>query len=101
MLDRALELAHAEMAAMENEEYDDAIELSRERGKITEEAWDFFTSDVREEYRSRLTELNTIHKHLYSMASAAHDKVQASLQGYKNEKRRMRGYQVCVTHALQ
>ena len=35
MLDRALELAEQEMAAVQNEAYEDAIEISRERGEIT------------------------------------------------------------------
>ncbi|MBO4369474.1 MAG: hypothetical protein J5803_05190 [Desulfovibrio sp.] len=101
MLDRALELAHEEMTAMENEAYEDAIELSKERGRITEEAWDFFDATVREEYRSRLLELGQVHKRLYTLAKEAHKRVQESLQSCKQEKRRMRGYQTAISHAIQ
>ncbi|MBR3665277.1 MAG: hypothetical protein IKN64_11615 [Desulfovibrio sp.] len=101
MLDRALELAEQEMAAVQNEAYEDAIELSRERGEMTNQAWNFFSSDVRDEYRSRLLELKNIHQLLKKIATEAHDKVEASLQQSKQERRRMRGYQSCVTHALQ
>ena len=101
MLDRALELAEQEMAAVQNEAYEDAIEISRERGEITNQAWDYYSSDVREEYRSRLLELKSIHQLLQRIATEAHAKVEASLKQSKQERRRMRGYQTCVTHALQ
>ena len=100
MLDKALELATLEQKAMEKEDYDDAIMLSRQRGKITNEAWDFFQADFREEYRTRLLRLQNIHMHLKSLAMQAHEKVQASLQHSRNEKRRMRGYRAAVSHAL-
>ena len=101
MLDRALELAEQEMSAVLNQDYEDAIELSRERGKITVQAWDYLESDVREEYRTKLLQLNNIHKLLTKTASEAHDKIEASLRSSKQERRRMRGYQTAVSYALQ
>lgn len=101
MLNQALELAKLEEKAMVNEDYEDAINLSVQRGRITNEAWDFFHNDIREEYRKKLIELNNIHTHLKSLALAAHAKVQASLAQSKRERVRMRGYKVALSHALQ
>ncbi|MBQ7738173.1 MAG: hypothetical protein IJT59_00770 [Desulfovibrionaceae bacterium] len=100
MLNQALEIAKLEQKAMENEDYEDAISLSVERGRITKEAWDFFENDIRDEYRERLLELNAIHSHLKSLALDAHAKVQASLAQSKRERVRMRGYQSAISHAL-
>ena len=101
MLDEALAIAQLEKRAMEDEEYDDAINLSIKRGKITKEAWDFFTNDIREEYRTRLIKLNDIHAYLKKLASEAHARVAASLLRSRQEKKRMRGYQAAVVQALR
>ncbi|MBR4742358.1 MAG: hypothetical protein IK079_05630 [Desulfovibrio sp.] len=101
MLDKALDLAEQEKKAMENNNYEDAIALSRERGQMTSEAWDFFQSDVREEYLARLLRLRNFHEILTGIALQAHSKVQKSLQRSRQEQRRMRGYQQAVSQALQ
>ncbi|MBQ7618185.1 MAG: hypothetical protein IJS50_04855 [Desulfovibrio sp.] len=101
MLDQALELAEQEMSAVLNEDYEDAIELSRQRGVITTQAWDYLETDVRDEYRARLLQLNEIHKRLTKAASEAHARMEATLRTNKKERRRMLGYQMAVTQALQ
>ncbi|MBQ7586034.1 MAG: hypothetical protein IJU40_07290 [Desulfovibrionaceae bacterium] len=101
MLDQALEIAKLEQRAMEAEDYEDAIGLSIQRGKITNEAWDFFQNDFKEEYREKLLQLQAIHKTLKSLALKAHAEVSASMFRSQQEKKRMRGYQVAVAHALQ
>ncbi|MBQ9537449.1 MAG: hypothetical protein IJU79_06670 [Desulfovibrionaceae bacterium] len=101
MLDHALEIAAKEKSAMEQEDYEDAINLSIQRGRITNEAWDYFEDGIRDEYRQKLIKLNAIHKTLYKLAVDAHTKIAASLSRSRQEKRRMRGYQVAVAQALR
>ena len=100
MLDKALEIARLEEEAMKKENYEDAILLSRQRGKIVKEAWDFFHNDFRDEYRQKLLRLHSIHLKLTEIASKAQERVRLSLQQSRNEKRRIRGYQTAVSLAL-
>lgn len=101
MLDQALELAKQELAAIANEAYTDALELSKERGKLTNAAWEIYDKSLREDYRSRLLKLNAIHTKLTAHATAAHEYVRSTLQQSKRERRRMNGYHLAISQALQ
>ncbi|MBQ7457327.1 MAG: hypothetical protein IJS54_06965 [Desulfovibrio sp.] len=101
LLDQALEIAAKEMEAIEQEAFEEAIALSKEREKITLLAWDHYTPTLREQYRQRLTTLLECHKKLIAKATVSHDHVQAAMQQSKLERRRIKGYHQALSHALQ
>ena len=99
MLDAALDLARKEKIALHQENYEDALEISRECGKLTNEAWLFYRAEIRDEYLAKLLELKSIQDDLQTFAQNAHETVRASLFSSKQERRRMKGYQMAVSQA--
>ncbi|GFH62775.1 MAG: hypothetical protein ZNDK_0546 [Candidatus Desulfovibrio kirbyi] len=101
LLDRALNIAHQEMAAIEAGEYDKAGELARQRGDIISQAWSLLGDESAEQYRSRLVSLAQMQRCLTSMAAGTRDVVVESLQKSRQGKKRMRGYRQSLGHVLQ
>ena len=83
MLDEALELARQERAALENANYEEAIELAGRRGELTGMAWSLLARETMDDYGS------------------ARNDVRQSLNHARREQRRIRGYHQAVGHALQ
>lgn len=101
LLDEALVLARQEQDALEKGEYEEAIELAQKRNEITGMAWNSFDNSEKEPYRKRLLELTDLQTRLTALASRAHETLRAKLSRSKQEKRRIRGYQIAVGQALQ
>lgn len=101
LLDEALELARQEKAALEGGEYEEAIGMAQKRSELTQMAWNYVDPKVKEPYRVRLTELDTLQRQLTLMATTARDVVRGRLNRSKQEKRRMNGYQMALGHAMQ
>lgn len=101
LLDEALHLAHQERAALENANYEEAIELAGRRGELTGMAWDMLDPEAVEEYRGRLSEQARLQEELSSMASRVRDEVRQSLNHSRQEQRRIRGYHQVMGYALQ
>ena len=101
LLEEALVLARQEKDALEKGEYDEAIELAQKRNEITGMAWNSFDNSEKGAYRTRLLELVNLQTHLTALASRAHETLRAKLSRSRQEKRRIRGYQMAVGQALQ
>ncbi|MDR2055738.1 MAG: hypothetical protein LBQ10_07720 [Desulfovibrio sp.] len=101
LLDRAVEIAHREMAALEAGEYDEAARLADRRGEIISRAWSALEADATDRYRSRLVSLTRLQQRLTALAGAARDIVREGLQRSRREKQRMRGYHRAVGQAMQ
>lgn len=101
LLDEAMDLARKEKCALEDGEYDDAIQFAAKRGELTGMAFNFFDHADQEPYRKRLLELSDFQKQLTELATRAHTAVRDRMNRSKQEKRRMRGYSKVVSLALQ
>lgn len=101
LLDEALNLARQEKTALEMGEYEEAIDMAKKRTELTDMAWNYMEPAIREPYRDRLLELDTLQKQMTLMAATAKDMVRQRLNRSKQEKRRMHGYQAALGHALQ
>lgn len=101
LLDEALELARQERAALENANYEEAIELAGRRGELTGMAWSLLVREATDEYRSRLLELARLQEQLSDIAARARNDVRQGLSHARQEQRRIRGYHQAVSHALQ
>ncbi len=101
LLDEALELARQERAALENANYEEAIELAGRRGELTGLAWSLLARETMDEYRSRLLEQARLQEQLSDIAARARNDVRQSLNHARREQRRIRGYHQAVGHALQ
>lgn len=101
LLDEALDLARQEKAALENGEYNEAIELAQKRNEITGMAWDLFDMSEKGPYHKRLLELADFQTKLTDIATLAHDTIRQKLNRSRQEKKRMRGYHMAVGQALQ
>lgn len=101
MLDRALELAHQEMVALESGDYDIAVELAEQRNDVTSRAWLMLESGSSEEYRNRLLKLTDMQHQLTDMATQTQERLRETLNQGKQQKRRMRAYHSAINHAMQ
>ncbi|MDR2573801.1 MAG: hypothetical protein LBC94_05570 [Desulfovibrio sp.] len=101
LLDKAVEIAHREMAALEMGNYDEAVKLADRRGEIISQAWSELETDATDQYRRRLVDLTRLQEHLTALASAARDVAREGLQRSRREKQRMRGYHQSIGQALQ
>lgn len=101
LLEEALVLAQQEKDALEKGEYDEAIELAQKRGELTGMAWNAYDQAEKGSYRKCLLELANLQNHLTDLASRAHETLREKLSRSRQEKKRMRGYQMAVGQALQ
>jgi hypothetical protein len=101
LLDKAVEIAHLEMAALEEGDYDEALKLADRRGEIISEAWSALESDTTDQYRTRLVALTRLQERLTALADTARDVVREGLQRSRREKQRMRGYRQSIGQALR
>lgn len=101
LLDQALELGKRERLALEEGEYEAAIEISRKRAELTGMAWNCMDRQDQEPFRARLMQLSTLQKQLTLLATTAHNAIKRKMNSSKQEKRRMNAYQVAVGHGLQ
>jgi len=101
LLDEALELARQEKSALEEGAYDEAICMAQKRNEITGMAWNYLEHAEREPYRKRLLELSGLQEQLSEIAARAKAAVRQSMNRSKMEKRRMNGYHMAVSQALQ
>lgn len=101
LLDDALKMAQKEKAALEEGSYEEAIELAEERTKITGLAWNALKSGETPAYRARLMELLNLQEQLAQFATAAKTRIRNSLNRSRQEKKRIRGYQMAVEQAMQ
>lgn len=101
MLDRALDLAHQEMAALENGDYDIAVELAEQRNDVTSRAWLMLESGSSEDYRNRLLKLSDLQHQLTDMATQTQERLRQTLNQGKQQKRRLSAYHSALGHALQ
>lgn len=101
LIDEAMNLARKEKLALEAGEYDDAIEMAEKRGEITGMAWNCLEHAQQEPYRKKLMELMDFQKQLTELAIKARDVVREKMNRSKLEKRRMKGYSLAVSHAMQ
>lgn len=101
LLDEAMDLARREKCALEDGEYEDAIQIAEKRTEITGMAWNFLSCAERDPYRHKLLELADIQKQLTELATRAQAAVRDRMNRSKQEKRRMKGYSKAVGLALQ
>ena len=101
LIDEAMNLARKEKLALEAGEYDDAIEMAEKRGEITGMAWNCLEHAQQEPYRKKLMELMDFQKQLTELAIKARNVVREKMNRSKLEKRRMKGYSLAVSHAMQ
>lgn len=101
LLDEALNLARMEKTALEDGEYDEAINMAQRRGEITGMAWNYLDHAEHEPYRARLLELTSLQKQLTDIAAKTQGLVRQRMNRSKLEKRRMQGYHMAVGQALQ
>ncbi|MDR2744952.1 MAG: hypothetical protein LBB66_07170 [Desulfovibrio sp.] len=101
LLDRAVEIAHREMAALEAGDYDGAARLADRRGEIISRAWSALETDTTDQYRSRLVNLTRLQERLTALAGAARDIAREGLQRSRRERQRMRGYHRAIGQAIQ
>lgn len=101
LLDEALDLAQQEKNALENGDYEEAIELAEKRGELTNMAWDLLDMKESASYRSRVMELSTLQSQLSTIASRAREVIRQKLCRSRQEKKRIRGYHMAVGQALQ
>ena len=69
LLDEALELARQERAALENANYEEAIELAERRGELTGMAWGLLVREAVDAYRGRLLEQARLQEQLSDIAA--------------------------------
>ena len=100
LLDEALDLARLEMNALQDGAFENAVDLAKQRGVLTGQAWDLYNVDEHDAYHARLSELNEMQQILTEAARRIQDKLQKSLARARQEKRRMRGYHLAVGQAL-
>lgn len=101
LLDDALAMARKEKTALEEGSYEEAIELAEERTKITGLAWNALKSADAPAYRARLGELLRLQDQLAQFATMAKTRIRNSLNRSRQEKKRIRGYQLAVEQAIQ
>lgn len=101
ILDEALELARQEKKALEDGEYDSAIEMAAKRVQLTGMACNMMEKAEQEPFRLRLAELSKIQKQLIEAAARARDAVRQSMNRSRQEKKRMAGYHMAIGQALQ
>ena len=101
LLDEALELARQEKCALEDGEYEEAINMAQKRTEITDMAWNYFDHSEHEPYRKRLLELSSLQEQLTEIATRTRGLVRQRINRSKLEKRRMHGYHMAVGQALQ
>lgn len=101
LLDEALALARSEKSALMSGEYEDAMGLAEKRAQLTGMACNLMAHAEQEPFRAKLQELLDIQSQLTALASKAHDSIRQQLNRSKIEQKRMRGYQMAVSQALQ
>lgn len=101
LLDEAIDLARQEKAALENGEYEKAIELAEKRNEVTGLAWNNFRTEEKDGYKQRLLKLSSLQTHLSGIAGRAHEAIRQKLSRSRLEKRRMQGYHMAIGQALQ
>lgn len=101
LLEDALDLARREKTALEGGAYDEAIELAEERSRISGMAWNMMKAGEESAYREGLLKLSTLQSQLAQVASNARETIRKSLCRSRQEKKRIRGYQMAVGQALQ
>lgn len=101
LLDEALDLAKKEKTALEGGQYDEAMDLAEQRGKLTGMAWNLFEPALTGLYHKKIAELAEIQRQLAEIATKARDMIRDKLSSSRQEKRRMRGYHRAVEQALQ
>ncbi len=100
-LDNALALAKREKTALEQGEYEEAIRLAEERGRLANAAWNMFEMADNTAYRAKLLEISTLQAQLTSLATSARDKIRSAINRSRQEKKRIQGYHLAVGQALQ
>lgn len=101
LLDKAVEIAHREMAALEAGDYDEAARLADRRGEIISQAWSALETDTTDQYRARLVNLTRLQERLTALAGTARDIVREGLQRSRREKQRLRGYHRAIGQAIR
>lgn len=101
LLEDALEMARKEKIALEEGAYENAIDLAEQRNKITGMAWNTMKAGEENVYRSKLLEISKLQTQLAQFAANARDQIRASLNRSRQEKKRIKGYQMAVEQALQ
>lgn len=101
LLDEALNLAAREHAALEEGEYEHAMELARQRGEMIGAAWNMYEPADNAQYRERVLRLSTWQEKLTVLATEARDAIRKSLQSSRLQKRRLNSYHLAVGQALQ
>lgn len=100
-LERALQLARLELAALRTKNYDRAVALSAQRETLLEQAWDRLEESEHPAYRARLLQMIELQKELESLAAEARKSVLANLQSSRQQKKRLSGYRRTVALSLQ
>ena len=101
LLDEAIDLARQEKQALEDGEYDDAIQLAEKRVELTGMAWNLLDAASRESFKKRLQVLSDFQKQLIELASKARLAIRNKMNQSKQERRRMNAYSMAVGQALQ
>lgn len=101
LLDEAIDLARQEKQALEDGEYDDAIQLAEKRVELTGMAWNLLDVASRESFKKRLQILSDFQKQLTELASKARLAIRNKMNRSKQERRRMNAYSMAVGQALQ
>lgn len=101
LLDEALDLARREKTALEDGEYDQAIELAEKRSRLTGMAWNMLSGRDVDSFKKRLTELYGLQNQLGDLAKRARDVIRQQLSRSRLEKKRINGYHRAVEQALQ
>jgi hypothetical protein len=101
MLEKAIDIAYQEMAALESGAYDDACRWADKRDKLMDKAWGLLNRDAGDQYMPYLLNLTRLQERLTTMATEAKSKVTGGLLRSRDERRRMRGYRQAVSQALR
>ncbi len=101
LLNEAIDLARQEKKALEDGEYDDAIQFAEKRAELTGMAWNLLDAASRESFKKRLEILGDFQKQLTDIALKAQTAIRNRMNHSKQEKRRMNAYSMAVGQALQ
>ncbi|MDR1857160.1 MAG: hypothetical protein LBR22_08410 [Desulfovibrio sp.] len=100
MLEKAIDIAYQEMAALESGEYDEAGRWASKRGELVNKAWGLLKTD-KDQYMPYLLNLTRLQERLTLMATEAKNNITGGLRRSRDERKRMQGYRRSVAQALQ
>ncbi len=99
-LDAALSLSQKELAALRQDDMEQAAELAEERANLMTLAWESRTDSIREMYKERLLALREAQKELIHFVQHAQAELKGGVSRSKQEGRRLAGYKKALQFAM-